>query len=113
MWVGPAPPDERPVPAQDRLGSDEERRPTLPWHESGQGDDERPVGPGETGSGDLAAEDSQLLAEHQDLGILGGGVHPVDAHEVDDTTDQAVEEAEGHEAAASPARSSLVKRATV
>ena len=107
--VGPVPPDERPVPAQDRLGRDEERRPALPWHEPGQGGDECPVGPAEPGSCDLAAQDGQLVAEHQDLGVLGDGVHPVDAQELDDATDQAVEEAERHGAAGSLVRSCLVK----
>ena len=97
------------MPAQDRLGGDEERRPTLPWHEPGQGGDERSVGPGEPGSCDLAAQDGQLVAEHQDLRILGDGVHPVDAQELDDATDQAVEEAERHGVAGSPSRSCLVK----
>ena len=110
--VGPAPADERPMPAQDRLGGDEERRPALAWHEPGQAGDERPVGPAEAGPCDLTAQHGQLVAEHQDLGIFGDGVHPVDPHELDDATDQAVEEAERHGPAASPRRSWLVKLRT-
>ena len=36
------------------------------------------------------------MAEHEDLGVLGDVVHPMDAHELDDAADQAVEEAERH-----------------
>jgi hypothetical protein len=90
------PPDKRPAPAQDRLGRDEERRPALPRHQSGQGRDDCPIGPAEPGAGDLAAQDGELLAKHQNLRVLGDGVHVVDAQELDDATDQAVEEAERH-----------------
>lgn len=73
--------------------------------ESGQGGYERSVGPAEAGSGDLTAQDGQLLAEHEDLRGLGEGVHPMDAHELEDLTDQAVEEAKRHGPAGSPFRS--------
>lgn len=92
----PVPADEHPVPAKDRLGSDEEGRPALPWHEPGEGRDDCPVGPAEPGARDLAAQDGQLLAKNEDLGILGDGVHVMDAQELEDATDQAVEEAERH-----------------
>jgi len=90
------PADERPVPAQDRLGGDEEGRPALPWYKAGQGSDECSIGLGEPGSCDLAVQDGQLLTKHQDLRILSDGIHVVDAKELDDPTDQAIEEAECH-----------------
>ena len=97
------------MPAQDRLGGDKERRPTSPWHQSGQGGDERPVGPGELRSADLTSQHSQLVAKHQDLSVLGDVVHPMQPSELNEATDQAVEEGEGHGPAGSLPRSLLVK----
>jgi hypothetical protein len=97
------------VPAQDRLGGDEEGRPAPPRHEAGQGGDECSVGPREPGACCLAAKHGQLLTKHEDLRILGDGVHVVDTNEVDDATDQVIQEAERHGVAGSPFRSCLVK----
>jgi hypothetical protein len=36
----------------------------------------------------LTAEDGQLLAEHQDLGVPGDRAHPVDPDKLEDATDQ-------------------------
>ena len=45
----------------------------------------------------LTAQDRQLVAEHEDLGVLGEIIHPMDAHELGDAADQEVEEAERHD----------------
>jgi hypothetical protein len=95
------------VPAKNRLGRDEERRPPLSGDQLGQRGDERPIRPGEAGTGDLPAQDGQLVAQHEDLRVLRHGVHPVDPDHLDDASDQAVEE--GHGAGASSSASSLVK----
>jgi hypothetical protein len=50
-----------------------------------------------------------LVAKHEDLRILGDVVHAMEAHELDDTPDQAEEEAERNGAAGLPSKSSLVK----
>ena len=42
----------------------------------------------------MPAQNGQLVAQHEDLGVLGDGVHPVDPDQLDDASDQAVEEAE-------------------
>jgi hypothetical protein len=97
------------MPTEDRLGRDEERCPPLTWHQLRQRGDERPVGPGEAGTGDLAAEDGQLVAKHEDLGVLGGAVHAMDPKQFGHAADQAVQEAERHGPGASPSRSWLVK----
>ena len=49
------------------------------------------------------------MAEHEDLGVLGEIIHPMDVHELGDAADQAVEEAEGHDVAGSSSESCLVK----
>jgi hypothetical protein len=62
MRVGPALLDQRAMPAEDRLGRDEERTPALPRHKTSQERDECTVGPGETRTADLAAKYGQLVA---------------------------------------------------
>ena len=68
--VRPVPANKRAVPAEDCLRGDEERTPALARHKSSEESDEGTVGPGEAGTGDLAAKHGQLMAEHEDLGIL-------------------------------------------
>src|ERR1039458_9718015 len=82
--VGPALLDQRAAPAQDRLWADEERSPVFSRNKTGQEGDEGPVGPAEAGTGDLAAQHGQLVAEHEDLSILGRGIHPMDANDLND-----------------------------
>ena len=97
------------MPSQDRFRRDEERRPALSVDEACLRGDERPVRPGEPRLCDLAAEHRHLVAQHQDLGVFGHGVHVVDRQGFYDATDQAVEEAEHHEPARSLLTSSQVK----
>lgn len=49
-------------------------------------------GPGEPGPGDLATKHGQLETEDEDLGFLCPGTGPVDANDVEDALDEAVEE---------------------
>ena len=100
------------MPAQDRLGSDEERRAPLREHQLGQRGDDRSIRPGETGSGNLTLEHGELVAEHQDLCVLGGVVHPEDPEQFDDSADYAVQEAERHGRGASLSPSWRVKLTT-
>ena len=97
------------MPAQDRLGGDQERDPPLPRHQPGQGGDERPIRPPQAGTSDLAAQHRQLVAQHEDLRVLGDVVHPVDPDQLGDASDESVEEAKGHGAEASFSASWLIK----
>ena len=81
------------------------------WHQLGQRRDERPVRPGEAGTGDLPAQGGQLVTEHEDLGVLGGRLHPMDPKQFANTADQAVGEAERHGRGASLSPSPLVNPA--
>jgi hypothetical protein len=99
------------MPAKDRLGRDEERRPPSGRHERRQGGDERPVREEEARTANLTAEDGELLAEQEDLGLLVDRVHSADPDEFTHATDQAEEEAERQGAGASSGRSCLVKPA--
>jgi hypothetical protein len=76
------------VPAKDRLRRDEERSPALSGYEAGQEADERPIGPREAGTRDLATQHSDLMAKYQYLGILGGRIHATDAKYLKDSSDQ-------------------------
>ena len=70
---------------------------------------EGPVGPGEAGMGDLPVQHGQLVAEHEDLRVLGLGIHPMDANDLNDAPDETVEQGEGYDRQASPSVSWLVK----
>ena len=85
------------MPAEDCLRRDEERSPELSGYESGQKGDEGTVGPGEAGTGDLAAEHSQLVAQNKDLCILGRSIRPVDPNNLEHASEQTVEEGQGHD----------------
>jgi hypothetical protein len=85
------------VPSEDCLRRDEERSPELSGYESGQEGDEGTVGPGEAGTGDLTAQYGQLVAKHKDLGVLGRSIRPVDANELEEASEQTVEEGQGHD----------------
>src|ERR1019366_9077256 len=100
--VGPALLDQRAVPAQDRRWADEERSPVFSRNKTGQEGDEGPVGPGEAGTGDLAVQHGQLVAEYEDLSVLGRGIHPMDANDLNDAPDGTVEKGQGHDQQASP-----------
>jgi hypothetical protein len=69
--VGPAAGDEPPVPAEQRLGADEERRPAPPRQGAREPGQQRPIGELELGPGDLATEHGELVAQDEDLDLLG------------------------------------------
>jgi hypothetical protein len=57
------------MPAQQCPGRDDQVQ--LAGQEPGQCDQDRPVGPGQLWSLHLALEDGDLMAQGQDLGVLG------------------------------------------
>ena len=68
--VGPAPRHELAMPADERVGRDEERTPALARQEPARGGQERPVGGPKRGPGDLAPQDRELVTENDDLELL-------------------------------------------
>jgi hypothetical protein len=68
------------MPAQQRLGLDEEARPAGPGQDAADGGEQDAADGGEQGavgglepeSWRLAAQDRELVAQHKDLEILGG-----------------------------------------
>src|SRR5665647_1979322 len=95
--VGPALLDQRAVPAQDRLWADEERSPVFSRNKTGQEGDEGTVGPGEAGTGDLAVQHGQLVAEYEDLSVLRRCIRPVDTNDLEHAPDEPIEKGESHE----------------
>jgi hypothetical protein len=70
IWVGPGARDEAAVPAQRRLGLDQEARPVGPGQDAADGGQQRPVGGLELGWWSLAAEHTKLMARDEDLKVL-------------------------------------------
>lgn len=68
--VGPAAPDQVPVPAQQRGRSNQERRPPFPRQQPRQHSQHQPIRWGVPGSGDLPAHHGQLMPQNGDLHVL-------------------------------------------
>jgi len=70
--VGPGTGDQSSVPAQQGLGRDEEARPAGSRKHAADRGQQGPVGALEPGSWGLAAEHGELVAQDEDLQVLGG-----------------------------------------
>jgi hypothetical protein len=70
--VGPGAGDQPSVPAQQRVGLDEEARPARPGQDAADRGEQGPVGGLQPGSWDLAAEHGELVAQDEELQVLGG-----------------------------------------
>ena len=68
--AGPPPADQPPVPAQQRVRGHQAAHPQRPWEQPGQGGEHRPVGPVQPRFRVLALQHRDLLAQHQQLGVL-------------------------------------------
>jgi hypothetical protein len=109
VGVSPSSSNEGAMPAKDRLGCDKEGSPPLTGDQASEGTDERSIRSGEAGTGDLALEHSQLMAQPEDLCVLGHAVHLVDADRLCKATDDPIQEGERHRWRASPNSSCPVK----
>jgi hypothetical protein len=69
--VSPAPADQAPVPAQQRLGPHEEARPAASRRHLADRGQQRPVSGLQPGTCGLATQHGRVVAEHQDLEVLG------------------------------------------
>jgi hypothetical protein len=70
--VGPGARDEAAVPAQQGLWLDQEAGPAGSGQDAADGGEQGPVGGFELGPWSLAAEHGELVAQDEDLKILGG-----------------------------------------
>jgi hypothetical protein len=71
VQVGPGADDQAAVPAQQRLRLHKAARPARPGQHAADRGQQRPVGGLQPESWDLAAQDGELVAEHQDLKVFG------------------------------------------
>jgi hypothetical protein len=69
--IGPHSGDQAAVPAHQRLRLDEQARPAGPRQHAANGSQQGPIGRLEPWSRNLAAQHGELVAQHQDLQILG------------------------------------------
>ena len=90
--VGPGAGDQPPVPAQQCLRLHEEARPAGPGQDAADRGEQRPVGGLQPESWDLAAQDGELVAEHQDLKVLGGVTAGHQPEQLDGTAQREVGE---------------------
>jgi hypothetical protein len=58
---------------------------------------------------DLTAQNGQLVAQHENLRVLGHLIHPMNEDQLGDPPEEPVEEGQGHERRTSPSASWLVK----
>jgi hypothetical protein len=72
VGIGPATSDQLGVPAQQRAGRDDPVEPERTGEKSAQSGQQGAVGPGQSRAGDLSAQDSQFMAQYEDLDVLGG-----------------------------------------
>jgi len=71
------------MPAQQRLRGDDEARPAGSWQHAADRGEQGTVGWFQLGSRNLAAEHDELVAQHQDLQILGSIAADEQAQELD------------------------------
>ncbi len=104
---GPRASDQPPVPAQQRLRSNEEARPARPWQYAADRGEQRPIGGLQLGTWGLAAEDHELVAQDEDLQVLGGVTAGEQHEQLDGTAQHEVGELRQHQDGL-PGRSSRV-----
>jgi hypothetical protein len=71
-WVGPGAGDQAAMPSQQCLGGDKEAGPAGSWQRAADRGEQCPIGGFEPGSWGLAAQHGELVAEDQELEVLGG-----------------------------------------
>jgi hypothetical protein len=82
------------MPPEKRLRRDEERRPAGALEQAARCGEEHPVAATESGTGDLAAEDHELVPEHQQFDLGGSLEARSRDHQPEDSAEDRVEEGE-------------------
>jgi hypothetical protein len=82
------------MPPEQRLGPDEESSPTLPPEEPAQPGEERSVSWPECGAGHLAAQDRDLVSEHDDLDGQFLSLVATNPEQLEDANEGDIEEGE-------------------
>jgi hypothetical protein len=90
--VGPGTGDQTAVPAQQRLGLDQEARPAGPWQDAADRGEQGSVGGLEPGPRGLAAQHGELVPQDQDLKVLGGVTAGEQGEQLDGAAQREVDE---------------------
>jgi hypothetical protein len=83
--------DEASMPAQDRVGSDEEDRPAVTAEHTRERSEDRSVVGFEARPRNLAVQHGELMAQHEDFDILGTLTAAMQHQQVDHKSDDTVE----------------------
>jgi hypothetical protein len=83
--------DEASMPSQERVGLHEEDRPAVTVEHTSEPGEERPVVVFEARSRDLTLQDRELVAQHENLGVLGPVPVTPQHQQVDNESDKTVE----------------------
>jgi hypothetical protein len=92
----PLPMDQLPVPAQQRLGADQEGPPGRARKHAAEGAQEQAVGRPEARPMDLAFEDAELVAEGKNLDLECGFGLSAENKEIEQRADDGVKQAQDH-----------------
>lgn len=97
------------MPAQQHVRGDESVVPALLWEQPCQGCEDGPVWPGGARSGDVAAQHCDLVAQDEQLGVLGHLPASEQREPAKQLAHDQVEESECHGWRPSPASSSAAE----
>ena len=92
----PAAFDQVPMPAQHCLRCHESMEPMLLWKQAGQRREDGPVWPKGAWSADLSAQDRDLVAQAEDLGVLGCLRSGQQSEPAEELAEDQVEDSEAH-----------------
>jgi hypothetical protein len=84
------------MPAPQRLRCDKETGPTVAWENAADGGEQSAVRGFQLGAGGLPLEDGELMAQHQDLQVLGGVTASEQREELDGSAEREVDESGQH-----------------
>jgi hypothetical protein len=101
MRVGPRAGDQAAMPAPQGVRGDQEARPAVAWQDAADRGEQGAVGGFQPGSWELASQDGELLAQDQDLQVLGGVAAGELGEELDGAAQRQVGES-GQHARSSP-----------
>src|ERR1019366_1112754 len=97
MGIGPFPPDEVPVPAEQGLGLYEEPASAAPVEQSSEPGEQGNIRRSQSRSDDLTAKHGNLVAEHDDFDRQLVPISPTQAHQLGTPDERDVEKLKCHD----------------
>src|SRR5215216_6022030 len=84
------------MPTQPRVGLHEEARPASSREDAADRGEQRPIGRLQLGTWDLSTQDGELVAQHEDLQVLGGAATGEEGEQLDGAAERQVGELRQH-----------------